>query len=91
MQASLSARAQILGMQEWGNGGPAGSEGSQQNIEETTFFALMEAPYGRFFLEWYSGMLLLHGERLCMIADAVLWYWCDHLRKGCWHTLALLY
>ncbi|KAK3163193.1 hypothetical protein QOZ80_1AG0000390 [Eleusine coracana subsp. coracana] len=75
MQASLSARAQILGVQEWGNGGPAGTEGLQQNIEETRFFrsdgGCWDTPYGRFFLEWYSGMLILHGERLCMIADAV--------------------
>lgn len=75
MQASLSARAQILGMQEWGNGGPAGTDGSRQNPEETSFFradgGCWNTPYGRFFLEWYSGMLLLHGERLCMIADAI--------------------
>ncbi|TVU23077.1 hypothetical protein EJB05_32812, partial [Eragrostis curvula] len=74
MQASLSACAQILGMQEWGNGGPTVTGGSNQNIEETSFFrdgGCWDTPYGRFFLEWYSGMLLLHGERLCMIADAV--------------------
>ncbi|XP_062232983.1 beta-amylase 1, chloroplastic-like [Phragmites australis] len=75
MQASLSARAQILGLQEWGNGGPTGTDGSQQNLEETSFFradgGCWDTPYGRFFLEWYSGMLLLHGERLCMIADAI--------------------
>ncbi|KAG8045485.1 hypothetical protein GUJ93_ZPchr0008g11532 [Zizania palustris] len=75
MQASLSARAQIVGMQDWGNGGPAGTDGSQQNPEETSFFRANDGcwntPYGRFFLEWYSGMLLLHGERLCMVADAI--------------------
>ncbi|XP_062188771.1 beta-amylase 1, chloroplastic-like isoform X2 [Phragmites australis] len=75
MQSSLSARAQILGVQEWGNGGPTGTDGSQKNLEETSFFrgdgGCWDTPYGRFFLEWYSGMLLLHGERLCMIADAV--------------------
>jgi beta-amylase len=49
MQASLSARAQILGMQEWGNGGPAGSEGSQQNIEETTFFCTNGGTLWSFF------------------------------------------
>ncbi|XP_052150834.1 beta-amylase 1, chloroplastic-like [Oryza glaberrima] len=75
MQASLSARAQLIGMQDWGNGGPAGTDGSRQNPEETSFFradgGCWNTPYGRFFLEWYSGMLLLHGERLCMVADAV--------------------
>ena len=75
MQASLSARAQIFGLQEWGNGGSTGTDGSQQNLEETSFFqadgGYWDTPYGHFFLEWYSGMLLLHGERLCMIADAI--------------------
>ncbi|PWZ12080.1 Beta-amylase 3, chloroplastic [Zea mays] len=50
-------------------------DGSQKNLEEASFFRLdggyWDTPYGHFFLEWYSGMLLLHGERLCMIADAI--------------------
>lgn len=75
MQASLSAHARILGIQEWGSGGPAGIDGTRQNPEETNFFradgGCWNTPYGRFFLEWYSGMLLLHGERLCAVADAV--------------------
>lgn len=75
MQASLSARAQIFGLQEWGNDGSTGTDGSQKNLEEASFFRLdggyWDTPYGHFFLEWYSGMLLLHGERLCMIADAI--------------------
>ncbi|KAL6627103.1 hypothetical protein ACP70R_030829 [Stipagrostis hirtigluma subsp. patula] len=75
MQASLSAHAQILGLQEWGSGGPTGTDGLRQNPEDTRFFradgGCWDTPYGRFFLEWYSRMLLLHGERLCMVADAV--------------------
>ncbi|KAJ1281816.1 hypothetical protein BS78_03G002900 [Paspalum vaginatum] len=74
MQASLSAHAQILGILEGGNGGSTGTD-CQRNLEETSFFCAdgghWDTPYGRFFLEWYSGMLLLHGERLCMIADAI--------------------
>lgn len=75
MQASLSSHARILGIQEWGEGGPAGTDAIRQNPEETNFFradgGCWSTPYGRFFLEWYSGMLLLHGERLCTIADAI--------------------
>ncbi|KAM3348410.1 hypothetical protein ACQJBY_021972 [Aegilops geniculata] len=75
MQASLGAHARILGIQEWGSGGPAGIDSMWQNPEETNFFradgGCWNTPYGRFFLEWYSGMLLLHGERLCAVADAV--------------------
>ncbi|PUZ58877.1 hypothetical protein GQ55_5G542500 [Panicum hallii var. hallii] len=75
MQASLSAHAQILGIQKWGSGGSIGRDGSQQNLEESSFFradgGYWDTPYGRFFLEWYSGMLVLHGERLCMIADTI--------------------
>ncbi|OEL35058.1 Beta-amylase 3, chloroplastic, partial [Dichanthelium oligosanthes] len=75
MQASLSAHAQILGIQELGTGGSTSTDGSKQNLEETSFFrtdgGYWDTPYGRFFLEWYSGMLVLHGERLCMIADAI--------------------
>ncbi|WVZ72960.1 hypothetical protein U9M48_021340 [Paspalum notatum var. saurae] len=74
MQASLNAHAQILGIQEGGNGSSTGTD-CQQKLEETSFFCTdgghWDTPYGRFFLEWYSGMLLLHGERLCMIADAI--------------------
>ncbi|XP_074587462.1 beta-amylase 3, chloroplastic-like [Curcuma longa] len=25
------------------------------------------------FLEWYSGLLLLHAQRLCMVTDAIFW------------------
>ncbi|XP_058095847.1 beta-amylase 1, chloroplastic-like [Magnolia sinica] len=76
MLASLNACARDIGMREWGNGGPLGASNLMQNPEETSFFrsnGSWNTPYGRFFLEWYSGMLLLHGERLCMAADTIFW------------------
>ncbi|XP_068666218.1 beta-amylase 3, chloroplastic-like [Aristolochia californica] len=76
MLASLNACAQKIGMREWGRGGPLGAGNLMQNPEETSFFksdGSWNTPYGQFFLEWYSGMLLLHGERLCMAADTIFW------------------
>ncbi|KAK9144037.1 hypothetical protein Syun_013437 [Stephania yunnanensis] len=74
MLASLNACAREMGMREWGNGGPLGAWNLMQNHEETEFFrsgGSWNTPYGRFFLEWYSEMLLLHGERLCMEAVTI--------------------
>ncbi|XXG90074.1 hypothetical protein AAC387_Pa12g1921 [Persea americana] len=76
MLASLNACARDIGMREWGSGGPLGASNLMQNPEETLFFrsdGSWNTPYGRFFLEWYSGMLLLHGERLCMVAENIFW------------------
>ncbi|XP_050377047.1 beta-amylase 1, chloroplastic-like [Argentina anserina] len=77
MLASLNARAREIGMPEWGNGDPIGASNLMQNPEETKFFksddGSWNTSYGTFFLEWYSGMLLLHGERLCREAEAIFW------------------
>ncbi|KAL5726871.1 beta-amylase [Ranunculus cassubicifolius] len=76
MLASLDSSAQEIGMHEWGNGGPLGTGNLMHNPEETEFFrsdGSWDTPYGRFFLEWYSGMLLLHGERLCAAAENIFW------------------
>ncbi|KAL6175266.1 hypothetical protein ACLB2K_051908 [Fragaria x ananassa] len=77
MLAALNARAREIGMPEWGNGGPIGASNLMQNPEETKFFrsdgGSWNTSYGTFFLEWYSGMLLLHGERLCREAEAIFW------------------
>lgn len=29
--------------------------------------------FRQLFLEWYSGLLLLHAQRLCMVTDAIFW------------------
>lgn len=74
MLASLSACARKVGMEEWGSGGPRDVSNLSHNPEESSFFrsdGSWNTAYGQFFLEWYSGMLLLHGERLCMVAEAI--------------------
>lgn len=44
-------------------------------VQETPFFrgwgGSWDTPYGRFFLSWYSGALLAHGERLVAAATSV--------------------
>ncbi|XP_057477649.1 beta-amylase 3, chloroplastic-like [Actinidia eriantha] len=74
MLASLNACAQEVGMREWGNGGPIGAGNLMQDPENTDFFktdGLWNTPYGEFFLKWYSGMLLLHGERICSETETI--------------------
>ncbi|XP_040986739.1 beta-amylase 1, chloroplastic-like [Juglans microcarpa x Juglans regia] len=75
MLASLNACARKIGMREWGNGGPIGAGNLMQNPEHTEFFrsgdGSWNTPYGNFFLEWYSGLLLLHGERICREAETI--------------------
>ncbi|XP_020239550.1 beta-amylase 1, chloroplastic isoform X2 [Cajanus cajan] len=75
MLASLNASARNIGKREWGNGGPVGAGSLMQNPEHTDFFkndgGSWNTPYGKFFLEWYSDMLLLHGERICREAEAI--------------------
>ncbi|KAK7358495.1 hypothetical protein VNO77_00423 [Canavalia gladiata] len=75
MLASLNASARNIGKREWGNGGPFGTGSLMQNPEHTDFFrndgGSWNTSYGEFFLEWYSDMLLLHGERICREAETV--------------------
>lgn len=75
MLASLNASAHEVGMlREWGNGGPIGASSLVHDPENTEFFSsdgTWNKPYGKFFLEWYSGMLLLHGQRICMDVDNI--------------------
>ncbi|KAL0326690.1 UNVERIFIED_CONTAM: Beta-amylase 3, chloroplastic [Sesamum angustifolium] len=57
-----------------GYGGPIDASSLMQNPESTEFFrsdGSWNSPYGEFFLEWYSGMLLLHGERICKEAETI--------------------
>ncbi|KAL1326395.1 hypothetical protein AAHE18_13G225400 [Arachis hypogaea] len=75
MLASLNACARKIGKREWGDGGPFGAGSLTQNPEHTDFFknegGSWNTPYGKFFLEWYSNMLLLHGERICREAETI--------------------
>ncbi|KDP25257.1 hypothetical protein JCGZ_20413 [Jatropha curcas] len=75
MLASLHACAHEVGMHEWGSGGPIGAGSLIQDPENSEFFRRNDGswntPYGKFFLEWYSGMLLLHGQRICMDVENI--------------------
>ncbi|KAK7318069.1 hypothetical protein RJT34_02767 [Clitoria ternatea] len=75
MLASLNASAINIGKHEWGNGGPFGTGSLMQNPEHTEFFrnegGTWNTEYGKFFLKWYSDMLLLHGERICREAETI--------------------
>ncbi|TXG50701.1 hypothetical protein EZV62_023225 [Acer yangbiense] len=75
MLASLNACARKFGMREWGNGGPIGAGNLMQDPEHTEFFrsddGSWNTAYGSFFLQWYSGMLLLHGERICRETETI--------------------
>ncbi|XP_009403535.2 beta-amylase 3, chloroplastic [Musa acuminata AAA Group] len=74
MLASLSACARNIGMRVWGYGTPLDASDFLKNPVETGFFrsdGSWNTPYGPFFLEWYSGLLLHHGERLCITTGAI--------------------
>ncbi|KAG2448443.1 hypothetical protein HYH02_006335 [Chlamydomonas schloesseri] len=72
--ASLAQAAREAGHPEWGYTGPHDAGEYNSTPEHTGFFShngSWNTPYGRFFLEWYSGCLLKHGDRLLTIANAV--------------------
>ncbi|KAH7434281.1 hypothetical protein KP509_06G009200 [Ceratopteris richardii] len=74
MLASLRAVAEQAGHPEWGKGGPHDAGQYKQFPEETGFFhenGSWNTPYGEFFLEWYSGILLQHGERILSAAEGI--------------------
>ncbi|XP_062205711.1 beta-amylase 3, chloroplastic-like [Phragmites australis] len=74
MGASLQAAATAAGHEEWGMGGPHDAGEYKQLPEDTGFFrweGTWSTDYGRFFLEWYSGMLLEHGDRVLAAAESV--------------------
>ncbi|KAK3034121.1 hypothetical protein RJ639_034473, partial [Escallonia herrerae] len=69
MLASLIVCALEIEMREWENGGPVGAGNLMHNPENTEFLFEVMTPCGEFFLEWYSRMLLQHGERICTEAE----------------------
>lgn len=74
MRASLEAAAVASGHEEWGRGGPHDAGEYKQMPDDTGFFrreGTWSTEYGHFFLEWYSGMLLEHGDRVMAAAEAV--------------------
>lgn len=74
MVSSLRAAAEAAGKPEWGNGGPTDAGSYNNWPEDTPFFRRdggWNGPYGEFFLNWYSEMLLDHGERVLSEASSV--------------------
>lgn len=74
MRASLEASAEAAGKKDWGRRGPHDSGQYNQFPEDTGFFTregTWNTEYGQFFLEWYSGMLLEHGDRILAAAEGV--------------------
>eukprot|EP01018_Ginkgo_biloba_P025506 Gb_26014 [translate_table: standard] len=74
MKSSLKACAESIGKSEWGGDGPHDSGHYNQFPEETGFFrreGTWNSEYGRFFLQWYSEMLVAHGDRVLTAAEAV--------------------
>lgn len=74
MRASLKAAAEAKGKKDWGSGGPTDAGEYNNWPEDTSFFKReggWKSAYGEFFLEWYSGMLLAHGERILSAAETI--------------------
>ncbi|PWA96949.1 Glycoside hydrolase, catalytic domain-containing protein [Artemisia annua] len=74
MKASLEAAADANGNKAWGNSGPHDSGQYNQFPEDTGFFkrgGTWDTDYGRFFMEWYSGKLIDHGDKLLGAADSI--------------------
>ncbi|XP_068634713.1 beta-amylase 3, chloroplastic-like [Aristolochia californica] len=74
MGASLQAAAIAIGTKEWGQSGPHDAGHYKQFPEETGFFrreGTWKSDYGNFFMEWYSGQLLEHGDRILAAAEGI--------------------
>ncbi|KAF2543284.1 hypothetical protein F2Q68_00030430 [Brassica cretica] len=74
MRSSLQAYAESVGKTNWGTSGPHDA-GEYKNLpEDTDFFrrdGTWNSEYGKFFMEWYSGKLLEHGDELLASAKGV--------------------
>ncbi|KAG8382458.1 hypothetical protein BUALT_Bualt05G0079300 [Buddleja alternifolia] len=74
MRASLAATAEAMGKDNWGRGGPHDAGQYNQFPEDTGFFrkdGTWNSEYGQFFLGWYSGKLLDHGENILTAAERI--------------------
>ncbi|KAG9452485.1 hypothetical protein H6P81_005389 [Aristolochia fimbriata] len=74
MKASLQAAALAVGKEEWGQSGPHDAGDYNRFPEETGFFGregTWKSDYGHFFMEWYSGQLLEHGDRILSAAEGI--------------------
>ncbi|KAJ0977671.1 hypothetical protein J5N97_013145 [Dioscorea zingiberensis] len=75
MLANLKHQAENTGNPLWGLAGPHDAPGYNETPNSDGFFkdhgGSWEAPYGQFFLSWYSNLLLGHGDRVLSIASKV--------------------
>lgn len=75
MLADLKRRAEESGNPLWGLSGPHDAPEYNQSLDSVHFFkengGSWETPYANFFLSWYSGQLLSHGDRLLSTASKV--------------------
>ncbi|CAN1748494.1 Beta-amylase 3, chloroplastic [Linum perenne] len=74
MRASLKASAEEQSKKHWGQGGPHDSGQYNQHPEDTGFFkrdGTWQTDYGHFFLQWYSSMLLEHGNTILSSAKSI--------------------
>ncbi|CAL9092156.1 unnamed protein product [Musa textilis] len=75
MLADLKRHAEETGNPLWGLSGPHDAPGYNQLPDSGNFFkdhgGSWETPYGQFFLSWYSGKLLSHGDGLLSVASEV--------------------
>ncbi|KAL2525236.1 Beta-amylase 3 [Abeliophyllum distichum] len=74
MRASLAATAMAIGKTDWGLGGPHDAGQYNQFPEDTGFFqrdGTWNTEYGDFFLEWYSGKLVDHGDKILSAAQGI--------------------
>ena len=74
MVSNLRSAAESIGKKQWGNGGPSDAGQYKNWPEDTAFFRRdggWNSTYGEFFLKWYFGMLLDHGERILTSAEAI--------------------
>ncbi|KAF5460259.1 hypothetical protein F2P56_020142 [Juglans regia] len=74
MRTSLQAAAEAIGKRDWGTSGPHDCGQYKQFPEDTGFFrrdGTWNSEYAEFFLEWYSGNLLEHGDRILLAARGI--------------------
>lgn len=75
MLESLRNYAEDQGKPDWGQGGPEDAPSYDQSPNDGGFFheqyGSWKTPYGNFFLSWYSGELLAHGNHMLSLVSSV--------------------
>ncbi|KAL6657412.1 hypothetical protein ACP70R_005192 [Stipagrostis hirtigluma subsp. patula] len=75
MLAQLRRHAEESGNAMWGRSGPHDAPRYHESPDSRNFFkehgGSWETPYGDFFLSWYAGQLVGHGDRVLGAAGAV--------------------